>query len=281
MDEVSSDTIDLIVSGPPYWDYIDYHAFHGSSHYKDFTWRRRRPYQEFLGDIDTWYSECYRVLRSGRYCVVAAGTIRNRGKCYPLPFHVVGILEEIGFEFCYEIIWHKITGGRPHAGMTIQNPYPGYYLPNNKTEYLLVFKKNRKASFANNDNNDQTSPWNKFEVDELFKREIANNVWHILPSCFPLNGEHPCPFPPEIPYRLIKLLSLKGETILDPFMGIGTTARAARMLGRHFVGYEVEPEFVKKANREIAKPLKMRRPSVINFSPLKKDSGKKKIYTKR
>ena len=78
-------------------------------------------------------------------------------------------------------------------------------------------------------------------------------------------GKHPCPFPPEIPLRLISLLSLKGETVLDPFMGSGTTARAARMLGRRFVGYETEKRFVQVAKKDVDKPLKARKALLLSL----------------
>ena len=171
-------------------------------------------------------------------------------------------MEELGFEFCYEIIWHKIAGGRPDARVFVKHPYPGRYLPNNRTEYLLVFRKDSTTRF------DGGVPFRDDErlvLDRFFQCETANNVWHIMPACNPLERGHPCPFPPEIPCRLIQLLSRQGEIVLDPFMGIGTTARAARMLGRRFIGYELEPAFVQQALANLDTPLRLRRPTTCAY----------------
>jgi len=259
MSEVPDNRVDLIVSGPPYWEYIDYKAF--TAQKVDYEWTEdpsSASYPQFLEKLKAWYTECFRVLRPGRYCIVNLGTVRKKGVTYPLPFHAVSILEKIGFSFKYEIIWHRLSGGRQHARVVIQNPYPGYFTPNNRTEYLLVFQKDPKKPFTRNLRK-QKSPLNCIKLDDEFKKEIANNVWHIMPACHSSAGLHPCPFPPEIPLRLIKLFSLRGEVVLDPFMGIGTTARAARELGRHYIGYEILPEFIKQSRDLLNLPLKVRR----------------------
>lgn len=88
---------------------------------------------------------------------------------------------------------------------------------------------------------------------DFFTREIANNIWNIpVGQGRKEHGAHPCPFPLEIPARLIELFSVAGDTVLDPFMGTGTTAVAARRLGRHFVGYEREAKFCKHAEDRLA-----------------------------
>ncbi len=112
---------------------------------------------------------------------------------------------------------------------------------------------------------------NRIRINDLFTKEIANNVWHLVPGSFPINGKHPCPFPPEIPYRFIEFLSMEGEVVLDPFMGVGTTARAAKALGRHYIGYELEQKFIDVALVALDEPFSMRRPVFCSFSG--KDGG--------
>ena len=268
MDEISDNSVDLIVAGPPYWEYIDYSAY---AKQKDFVWTSRNPYKHYLENLKRWFTECFRVLRKGRYCIVNLGTVRKDGRCYPIPFHAVPLLEDIGFDFCFEIIWHKISGGRRHARGIIQYPYPGYYIPNNRTEYLLVFRKEPSVPFCK-DKAKLKIKKHQIEIDDFFKKQLANNIWYIMPACFPLNGKHPCPFPPEIPYRLIKLFSIKNEIVLDPFMGIGTTARAAKMLDRRFIGYENQKSFVDIARDTIDEPLQLRNPTICRYDKLgKKD----------
>jgi modification methylase len=254
MTEVPDGSIDLVVTGPPYWAYVDYKAYlAGVPH----LWRSQEPYEQFLERLGGWFREVHRTLRPGRYCVVNLGTIRYRGRCYPLPFHAVGVLERAGFTFCFEIVWHKVAGGRQQARVAVRTPYPGAYTANNRTEYLLVFRKEPCVPFLAG--TARVTVRDAFPIDTLFTTEIANNVWHILPAAGGRDRIHPCPFPPEIPYRVIRLLSLRGETVLDPFMGIGTTACAAKALGRHYVGYEVEESFVRVARENLTKPWRLRK----------------------
>jgi site-specific DNA-methyltransferase (adenine-specific) len=84
-----------------------------------------------------------------------------------------------------------------------------------------------------------------------------NNVWNILPVKYD-NIDHPCPFPEEIPYRLIQLYSFKGNTVLDPFLGSGTTALVANTLGRKFIGYELLDKFIEVTKERLKKPLILR-----------------------
>jgi site-specific DNA-methyltransferase (adenine-specific) len=193
---------------------------------------------------------------------VNLGTVRHESVSKPLPFDAVRFIERAGFTFSWEIVWHKPAGGRRAARNFYRRPFAGSFIPNNIVEYVLVFKKRPDAPFATRSEL-LAQLDNAIVTDEVFRREISNNVWHLMP----VREErlHPCPFPPEIPLRLITLLSLKGETVLDPFMGSGTTARAARMLGRHFVGYEVQDTFVELAKREVVRPLKTRRALLLRL----------------
>ena len=251
MEALPDDSIDLVVAGPPYWSAIDYGAFaEGEQH----RWRSDRPYEAWLEDLARWSAEVYRVLRPGRFCAMNLGTLRRAGRSWPLPFHAVGVVERVGFAFEWEIVWHKPGGGRRSARNFYKRPFAGSFVPNNVTEYILVFRKAPKRPFASR--SDLLSHVeNAVVTDEVFRKEIADNVWHLQPASG--GSAHPCPFPLELPARLIALLSLHGETVLDPFMGSGTTARAARLLGRRFVGYEEQAAFIEQAysSLEVPAPL--------------------------
>ena len=267
MPEVDNDSVDLIISGPPYWDFLDYKAYAAGK--EDYRWDpTSSTFNDYLGKLKQWYTESFRVLKKGRFCFVNLGNVSKNGRTYALPFYAVPILEKIGYEFRFEFIWHKLSGGKIRAQIAIQHPYPGYFIPNERTEYILCFQKSSETPFSL-DKKGWRSEENKLPIDSLFKKEIANNVWHILPSCYPLHGNHPCPFPPEIPHRIIQFYSLKGETVLDPFMGIGSTARAAKLLGRDYIGYELESAFVEKAKQLINEPLKFRKSTMAEYGPLK------------
>ena len=250
MDELPDNSVDFIISGPPYWDYIDYNACSEKLNGVGI-WDNSTSYDKFLSKLYTWHSESFRVLKDGRYCAINLGTIRKDGKTIPLPFDAVSVLAKIGWEFQYEIVWYKVAGGRQNARHTVKRPFAGKYNPNIRTEYILIYRKEPKYKFKTSDNIQDDS----FPIDDFFKREIANNVWHIAPSQGNRVTGHPCPFPIELPLRLIRLFSCKGETVLDPFMGIGSTARAAKLLDRNYVGYELVQKFVDYADKNINTPL--------------------------
>ncbi len=265
MEEIPDDAIELVVTSPPYWNAIDYEQY-----VEDPTaWYRTRkggPYEEYLNWLERCFGEVQRVLKPGGFCAVVIGTVLLNGQHYPVRHHFTNLMiSRLGYLFHDEIIWHKVTGGVKRAGVTIQNPYPGYYYPNIMTESILIFRKPGPPIHQR-----RTIPEKEraaFEIDDLFKREIANNVWHIAPVP-PNTLPHPCPFPEEIPYRLIRLFSYPGDTVLDPFIGIGTTAKVARALGRHYVGYDVQPKYIEIAQKRIHEPLHLRRQLVAVFEKI-------------
>ncbi len=261
MEEVPDDAIELVVTSPPYWNAIDY-----EQHVEDPTaWYRTRrggPYEEYLDWLQRCFREVQRVLKPGGFCAVVMGTVLFNGQHYPVRHDFTNLMTSLGYLFHDEIIWHKVTGGVKRAGVTIQNPYPGYYYPNIMTESILIFRKPGPPIHQRRTITDKEGA--AFEIDELFKREIANNVWHIAPVP-PNTLPHPCPFPEEIPYRLIRLFSYPGDTVLDPFIGIGTTAKVARALGRHYVGYDVQPKYIEIAQKRIHEPLHLRQQLVAVF----------------
>jgi len=164
-------------------------------------------------------------------------------------------MESIGYEFHQDIIWYKVTGGVKRAGVTIQNPYPGYYCPNIMTEYILIFRRPGPKIYKNRTKTEKEE--NKIPIDDLFTKELANNIWHIAPVP-PNQYNHPCPFPEEIPYRLINFFSYPGDLVLDPFLGIGTTAKVANALNRKWVGYEIKEKYITVAEQRLNEPLYLR-----------------------
>ncbi|MGC8838992.1 MAG: DNA-methyltransferase, partial [Anaerolineae bacterium] len=170
--------------------------------------------------------------------------------------------ERIGYIFHEHIVWHKVTGGVKGAGVTIQKPFPGYFNPNIMTESILVFRKPGPKISENRSPSEKEA--NRINLDVIFTNEIANDVWHIAPVP-PNYLPHPCPFPEEIPYRLILLYSYAGDLVLDPFLGIGTTAKVAKALGRHYVGYEVQEKYLAVARARLDEPLHLREQLIARF----------------
>lgn len=254
MKELDDNEVDLVVTSSPYWNAVDYDQ-HIADPTKWYRTRRGQDYNVYLGFLQEAFQEVYRVTKPGAFCCVVIGTVLYKGKHYPLPFHFVSLMEDIGFEFHQDIVWHKVTGGVKRAGVTIQNPKPLRYYPNIMTEFILVFKKPGVR---------KEKPGGEFPIDELFKLELANNVWHIAPVP-PGVIPHPTPFPEEIPFRLIMFYSFPGDLVLDPFLGSGTTLKVARHLGRRGIGYEIRKEYAELAKRRIWEPLHLRDPLIAKF----------------
>lgn len=263
MQELATESVALTVTSPPYWNAIDY-DIHANGNGGE--WYRTRQYNngferydEYLNLLTKIFREVQRVTKPGGFCAIVIGTVLMNGQHVPVPFDITARLVSEGWEFHQDIIWHKTTAGVRRAGSFIQNPYPGYYYPNIMTEYILVFRKPGPKIYRQR--NEQREA-NRLEVDRLFKMDTANNIWHIAPVP-PRTIEHPCPFPEEIPYRLVEMYSYQGDIVLDPFVGSGQTTKIAAALGRIAVGYDTEEKYVEYARQRIAEPLRLRTQQLI------------------
>lgn len=263
MRELADNTVDLTVTSPPYWNAIDYdtHARDAKQNYRP---RREQDYAEYLDFLKRVFVETYRVTKPGAHCAIIIGTVLLKGKHVPVPYHLIDVMEKIGWEFHQDIIWAKVTGGVKRAGATIQNPYPGYYYPNLMLEYILIFRKpGDKKIYAGRTQQEKKN--DAMQLDAVFTRDIANNIWHIAPVP-PNQLPHPCPFPEELAYRLIRLYSYTGDLVLDPFAGIGTTLKVAQATVRNWVGYELKSEYIETAKRRIREPIKLRKQLIAEFA---------------
>lgn len=258
MPELAPASVALTVTSPPYWNAIDYDV-HANGN--DGEWYRTRRYSEGFDDYAEYlalmqrvFAEVNRVTKPGGFCAIVIGTVLLDGRHIPAPFDLATRMPAAGWEFHQDIIWHKTTAGVKRAGSAIQKPYPGYYYPNIMTEYILLFRKPGEKIYRQVNGNREDS---RFEIDDVFKMDTANNIWHIAPVP-PRTINHPCPFPEEIPYRLIKMYSYQGDTVLDPFVGSGQTTKVAVALGRNTVGYDTKPEYIDYAKSRVAEPLRLR-----------------------
>lgn len=262
MSELGDDSVDLTVTSPPYWNAIDYDA-HARDATENYRPRQEQKYSGYLEFLTRVFTETFRVTKPASHCAIIIGTVLLKGKHVPVPYHLTQLMEKIGWEFHQDIIWAKVTGGVKRAGATIQNPYPGYYYPNLMLEYILLFRKpGDKKMYAGRTPKEKKR--DAMAVDAVFTRDIANNIWHVAPVP-PNQLPHPCPFPEELAYRLIRLYSYTGDLVLDPFAGIGTTLKVANATGRNWVGYELKEEYVAYALKRVNEPLKLRKQLIAEF----------------
>ena len=226
MAELPDNSVHLMVTSPPYNV--------GKEYDEDLT---LQEYLEFLKGV---WREVHRVLvPGGRACINVANL--GRKPYIPLHVYIVESLLEIGFLMRGEIIWNKASSASPSTAwgswLSAANP-----TLRDVHEYILVFSK---GAF-NRENPEKRE--NTISKDEFL--ESTRSVW-TFPAESAHKVGHPAPFPVELPRRLIELYTFKDEVVLDPFMGSGQTAIAAVKTGRHYVGYEVDGEYVRLAEKRI------------------------------
>lgn len=226
MQEIPDNSLQLMVTSPPYNVSKEYDA--------DLSLK------EYLQLLRNVFNETYRVLvHGGRACVNVANL--GRKPYIPLSDHISHMMLEIGFKMRGEIIWAK------GASAGISMAWGSWQSASNPVlrdthEYILIFSKGtfhrKKGRQENTITKEQFMEWTK-------------SVW-TMNSESAHKLKHPAPFPVELPYRLIQLYTFKGDVVLDPFMGSGSTAIAALRSGRKYVGYEVDPEYIRLAEERIA-----------------------------
>ena len=230
MQELPEASVHLMVTSPPYNVGKEYDE--------------NLSLEEYLGFLKRVWAEVYRVLvPGGRMCI----NVANLGRKPYIPLHafiIQGALE-LGFLMRGEIIWNKAASASPSTAwgswQSAANP-----TLRDVHEYILVFSK---GSFSRKPPEERPNTIGKEQFLEYTK-----SVWTLQAESARKVG-HPAPFPVELPLRLIQLYTFAGEVVLDPFMGSGQTAIAARRAGRRFVGYEIDPGYVALAESRLEATL--------------------------
>ena len=235
LSEIADGSVQLVATSPPYpmiemWDGL----FEQLLHLPNGSFTKRLDAfdlsHEFLEKI---WSECYRVLEKGGFLCVNIGdatrTIGSNFKCFMNHSRILEICEKIGFQSLVPILWKKPTN-KPNAFLG-----SGFFPPNAYVtldcEYVLLLRKGSKRTLRPGDHLRYASQYSKKERDVWFSQ-----IWDFRGAS--QDQPETAPFPDELPYRLIRMFSCLGETVLDPFLGTGTTVRIARALGRRGIGYE-------------------------------------------
>ena len=259
LQNLPADSVQLTVTSPPYRNAIDY-DLHASGKGGYYRGKLSIDTVEYLDDMaDIFGDKVYRVTKPGGYCCIVIANEVVHGTIVPLPHMLLSRL--VGpagkWELHEEIIWHKVTGGTNRYGSFVINPYPKYYRANIMHEFILILRKG-DVSIGRTRRHSALPA-----THEEWTKEIANSVWHIAPVP-PGYINHPCPFPEEIPYRLMQLYSYEGDTVLDPFNGSGQTTKVAHHFGRHAIGIDVVSEYIDLARSRInSEDLHIRQEALI------------------
>ncbi|NQT40673.1 MAG: site-specific DNA-methyltransferase [Planctomycetes bacterium] len=245
--ELEAESVHLVLTSPPYWTLKEYRDTSGQlGHVED--------YDEFLAELDKVWRSCYRALVPGGRLICVVGDVclsrrKNKGRHTVVPLHA-SIQEHcrvIGFDNLAPIIWHKIANAvyevSGNGSAFLGKPYEPNSVIKNDIEYILMERKPggyRKPSVAA-----RVLSVISAEDHQTWFQQIWTGVTGAS------TRKHPAPYPIELATRLIRMFSFVGDTVLDPFLGTGTTTIAAMRHGRNSIGYEIDREYLRIAERTI------------------------------
>ncbi|BAS25912.1 DNA-methyltransferase [Limnochorda pilosa] len=229
MTQLPDGCVHLMVTSPPYNV--------GKEYDQDLS------LQEYLELLEAVFRETYRVLAPGGRAAVNVANL-GRKPYVPLHLHVAQVMLRIGFLMRGEVIWSKAAAPGTSCAwgswMSASNP-----TLRDVHEYILIFSKERFDRPRA-----QGAPGRESTIERNDFLELTQSIWSFNPESARRVG-HPAPFPVELPRRLIELYTFKGDVVLDPFAGVGSTCVAAVQTGRRFVAYEIEDEYVRRAEARL------------------------------
>jgi len=245
MVEVRDNSVHLVVTSPPYWQLKDY----GNKDQIGFD----HSYEDYINNLNLVWNECHRVLHPGCRMLVNIGdqfarsVYYGRYKIIPIRTEIIKFCETIGFDYMGAILWQKKTTMNTTGGASLMGSYP---FPRNGMveidyEFILLFKKAGKGPKVSKQIKNQSGL-----LKEKWK-EYFSGHWYF-------GGErqdgHVAMFPVELPKRAIEMFTFVGETVLDPFLGSGTTSLAARLTNRNSIGYEINADFLPLIRNKVNTP---------------------------
>jgi len=245
--ELGAESVHLVVTSPPYWTLKEYRDSPGQlGHFAD--------YDMFLQELDKVWSRAFDALVPGGRLICVVGDVclsrrKNNGRHTVVPLHA-SIQEHcrtIGFDNLAPIIWHKISNAAFEVEGTssfLGKPYEPNAVIKNDIEFILMQRK--PGGYR--------SPYIAKRVlsvigDENHKAWFQQ-IWTGVTGASTRN--HPAPYPLELAERLIQMFSFVGDTVLDPFLGTGTTSAAAMRHGRNSIGYEIDTTYLEFARKRIS-----------------------------
>jgi modification methylase len=246
---IPDESVHLVVTSPPYWTLKQY------KENREGQMGDIEDYEHFLDELDKVWHECERVLvRGGRICCIVGDVCiprRKGGRHYVMPLHadIQVRSRKLGLDCLTPILWHKIANGVTEAEGNGAGFYGKPYQPSaivkNDVEYILFLRKSGAYR--------SVSPMQK-ALSMLTREEMQawlRSIWSDVRGTSTRNG-HPAPYPVDLAERLIRMFSFAGDTVLDPFVGTGSTSLAALAAGRNSLGNEIEPTYIEYAYEKLA-----------------------------
>src|SRR5579859_3675701 len=244
-------TVHLVITSPPYWTLKRYNDAQGQL--GDI-----QDYDGFLAELDRVWREVLRVLVPGGRLVCVVGDVclsrrRNNGRHTVVSLHssIAERCRRIGFDGLAPIIWHKIANAAFEANGNgagfLGKPYEPNAVIKNDIEFVLLLRK--PGGYR--------TPTLEARVLSLIPAEHHRawfqQIWTGVTGAS--TRDHPAPFPVELASRLVRMFSFAGDTVLDPFVGTGTTTLAAARYGRNSIGIDIDPHYLEGAERRLRRDL--------------------------
>ncbi len=247
---IEDESIHLVVTSPPYWNLKKYEENPNQLGHID-------EYENFLHELTKVWKEIFRVLVPGGRLVCVVGDVclsrrKNNGRHVVMPLHadIVVSCRRIGFDNLNPIIWNKISNASYEVqgnSKFLGKPYEPNAIIKNDIEFILMQRK--PGGYRNPTlRQRELSKINKQNFQKWFRQ-------HWTLSGAPTKN-HPAPFPLELADRLVQMFSFVGDTVLDPFLGTGTTTLAAIKNNRNSLGVEIQPRYIEMARRKIETEIK-------------------------
>jgi DNA modification methylase len=245
-----SPCVHLVVTSPPYWTLKQYPGDAAAGQLGAVA-----GYEDFQEELGRVWRRCFNVLHpGGRLCVVVGDVCLSRraaGRHSVVPLHsdIIRYARGCGFDYLSPIFWYKIANVAtevPGNGATfLGKPYEPNAIIKNDVEYILIFRKPGEYRHPTPQQR-QLSIIDKEKHQQWFRQ-----VWLDVPG--ESTRDHPAPFPKELALRLISMFSFVGDTVLDPFWGLGNTTAAAMDAHRSSIGYEIEADYIKLGRRRFSR----------------------------
>jgi len=246
LDWIPDESLHLVVTSPPYWTLKEYPA-------NENQLGLVRDYEKFHDELAKVWQHCYRALVPGGRIVCVVGDVciarrKNKGRHMVMPLHAdISVrARRVGFDYLTPILWHKIANANyevENGSSFLGKPYEPNAILKNDMEYILMLRKPggyRKPT----DEQRKASMLAKDEHAKWFR-----SFWSDITG--ESTRHHPAPFPVELAYRLIRMFSFVGDTVLDPFMGTASSVIAACRCGRNSIGVEIDPHYFRQAKARV------------------------------